>query len=145
MIRAIDVIDAHAAEGAAEDEIHLDFDQRHRRRIAMVSESGKEFLLDLPEAVAIADGDRLRLDDGTVVEVHAAAERVADITAPDPEHLVRIAWHLGNRHLPTEVIGKTIRIRDDHVIVAMVRGLGADVEIHDAAFHPEAGAYSHGH
>lgn len=145
MIRAIEVIDAHAVETVADDEIHLDFDERHRRRITMVAESGKEFLLDLPEAVAIGDGDHLRLDDGSVVVVHAKAERVADISAKDPEHLVRIAWHLGNRHLPAEVVGQTIRIRDDHVIVAMVRGLGADVEILDAAFHPEAGAYSHGH
>jgi urease accessory protein len=145
MIRATEVIGVHAADVTADDAIYLDFDARHRRRIIMVTDSGKEFLLDLPEAVAIADGDHLRLDDGTVVEVHAKAERVADITAPDAEHLVRIAWHLGNRHLPTQVIGKTLRIRDDHVIVAMVRGLGAEVKIHEATFHPEAGAYSHGH
>lgn len=129
----------------AADSIELDYDERHRRRITMTSLSGKEFLLDLPTATAIGDGDGLALDDGSVIKVRAKAERVAEITTDTAEHLARIAWHLGNRHLPAEIHENKICIRDDHVITDMVRGLGATVVVVDAPFHPESGAYGHAH
>ncbi len=129
----------------ADDEIWLDFDHRHRRRIRMSSQSGREFLLDLPKAAALADGQALVLDDGTTIAVRAQAEPVADITAENAEQLTRIAWHLGNRHWPTQVLEKGLRIRYDHVLVDMVRGLGGTVIEHEAPFQPEGGAYSHGH
>ena len=145
MIRATRIRSVVAAD-VATDVIELDFDQRHRRRIAMTSRAGREFLLDLPRAVAIRHGDGLELEDGTVVFVHAKPEAVADITANDDEHLNRIAWHLGNRHLPTEILNGRLRIREDHVIVDMVRQLGGKVECKQAPFHPEGGAYAgHGH
>ncbi len=145
MTRATNILPAADAD-VADDTIELDFDQRHRRRIAMTSRSGREFLLDLPRAAAIQHGDGLELDDGTVVVVHAKPEAVADITADDEQHLNRIAWHLGNRHLPTEVRDDCLRIREDHVIVDMVRKLGGEVELKLAPFHPEGGAYAgHGH
>ena len=128
------------------DVVELDYDARHRRRIAMRTESGREFLLDLPKAVALADGDGLALSDGTAVRVRAKPERVIEVRAKSPEQLVRIAWHLGNRHLPTQILGDTLRIRYDHVILDMLAGLGAETRTTDAPFHPEGGAYAgHSH
>lgn len=124
------------------DVVELDYDARHRRRIAMRTDSGREFLLDLPQAVALADGDGLALSDGTSVRVRAKPERVIDVRAASPEQLLRIAWHLGNRHLPTQILGETIRIRYDHVILDMLEGLGADTRTTEAPFHPEGGAYA---
>src|SRR5262249_23700249 len=82
--------------------ITLDFAHRHRRRIRLVTDQGDEVLLDLPEAIAMADRDGVQLDDGTWFIVRAAAEAVVDVAHPDPGQLVRLAWHLGNRHVPTE-------------------------------------------
>ena len=127
------------------DVVELDYDERHRRRISMQTTSGKTFLLDLPKTVQLADGDGLALNDGSTVLVRARPERVIDVRASDAAHLVRIAWHLGNRHLPTQILGEAIRLRYDHVILEMLQGLGGDTEVHDAAFHPEGGAYEHNH
>lgn len=111
----------------------------------MSSDSGKPFLLDLKGAVALLDNDVLELDDGTTVRIRAKAERVADISAEDPRLFARIAWHLGNRHLPTQILDGRLRIAYDHVIVDMAKGLGAAVEVLEAPFQPEGGAYSHTH
>lgn len=121
--------------------ITLDFDHRHRRRIRLVTDQSDEILLDLPTAIAMADRDGVQLDDGTWFIVRAAAEPVVDVTHPDPRQLVRLAWHLGNRHLPTEIRGDALRIRPDHVIENMLRGFGATVVTLQAAFQPEGGAY----
>ncbi len=130
---------------AVDDAIELDYDARHRRRIVMRTEAGREFLLDLPKATALEEGNGLLLSDGTVVAVHARAERVVDVRAKNAEQLARLAWHLGNRHLPSEIRGDSIRIRYDHVIVDMLQGLGAETQVLEAPFHPERGAYAHGH
>jgi urease accessory protein len=87
-------------------------------------------------------GDALVLDDGRLIEVVAAPEPLLEIRSPDPAHLVRVAWHLGNRHLPTQIVGKGLRIRRDHVIEDMVKGLGARVIAIEAPFDPEGGAYA---
>ncbi|WP_324751373.1 urease accessory protein UreE [Sphingomonas sp. LY54] len=120
----------------------LDFNDRHRRRLTMTGEAGLGFLLDLPRARALRDGDGLVLANGSIVRVSAASEPLIEITAADLPSLVRIAWHLGNRHLPTQLLGDRLRIRRDHVIAAMVEGLGGKVVRVDAAFDPEGGAYA---
>lgn len=129
------------------DKVVLDYDERHRRRMTLRGERGMEFLLDLPKVTIIADGAALILEDGREVEVEAAPEPLAKITAKDGPALLRIAWHLGNRHLPTELLGDQLRIRRDHVIEDMVTGLGATVAHIEAPFDPEGGAYArdHGH
>ena len=124
------------------DTVVLDFDDRHRRRMAMTGTRGLDFLLDLEEAVALRGGDALLLEDGRIVEVVAAPEPLVEIRGSDPQHLVRIAWHLGNRHLPTQVAPRGLRIRRDHVIEEMVRGLGGRLTEIEAPFDPEGGAYS---
>jgi len=145
MIRAIELKPQHRWEDAPADTVVLDFDDRHRRRMAMTATRGPEFLPDLEHAVALRGGDALVLEDGRLVEVVAAAEPLLEIKARDPQHLVRIAWHLGNRHLPTQIMAKGLRIRRDHVIEAMVRGLGARVIEIEAPFDPEGGAYAAAH
>ena len=119
----------------------LDFDARHRRRIRLTSDQGEDVLLDLPKAVAMADGDGLQLEDGRWLKVRAAAEVIIEVRHNDPNQLVRLAWHLGNRHLPTEIRAQVLRIRPDHVIEDMLLGFGADLVKVQAAFQPEGGAY----
>jgi urease accessory protein len=144
MIRATQVRPQHRWTQAPADTVVLDFDDRHRRRMAMTGTHGLEFLLDLENATVLGGGDALVLDDGRLIEVVAAPEPLAESRGNDPHHLVRVAWHLGNRHLPTQITAKGLRIRRDHVIEAMVKGLGARVIEIEAPFDPEGGAYAAG-
>jgi urease accessory protein len=143
MIRAFAVM-AHARWNGkpVADTVVLNFDDRHRRRMAMTGTRGLDFLLDLEEAVALRGGDALVLEDGRLIEVVAAPEPLIEIRGADAAQLVRIAWHLGNRHLPTQITARGLRIRRDHVIEEMVRGLGGRVIEIEAPFDPEGGAYS---
>ena len=144
MIRATQVRAQHRWTQAPADTVVLDFDDRHRRRMAMTGTRGLTFLLDLENAVVLRGGDALVLEDSRLIEVVAAPEPLAEIRGGDPQHLARLAWHLGNRHLPTQVTAKGLRIRRDHVIEAMVKGLGARVIEIEAPFDPEGGAYAGG-
>lgn len=144
MLRAVEVMPRGRWAAAAVDTVVLDYDDRHRRRMAMQGVNGLAFLLDLPQAVALTHGDGIRLADGRVVAVKAAAERLLEVTCDDALHFARVAWHLGNRHLPTVIEAHRLLIREDHVIAEMLRGLGADVRAVEAPFHPEGGAYGEG-
>jgi urease accessory protein len=124
------------------DSVSLDFDRRFRRRYLLQSESGQDILLDLPQAVRLRQDDGLVLPDGRIVRVCAKPEKLLEITAADPHVLMRAAWHLGNRHLPVQFAGASIMIREDHVIAAMLEGLGCHVQPVQAPFDPEAGAYA---
>jgi urease accessory protein len=145
MMRAQRVLPAGAWAAAPVDAVLVDFDRRHRRRIQLTTEAGHDLLLDLPQAARLRDGDGLVLDDGGIVRVCSRPEALLDIHAHDAAGLVRIAWHLGNRHLLVQLLGDHIRIRADHVIADMVRTLGGHVHAVDAPFDPEAGAYAGGH
>ena len=112
--------------------MRLDYDRRTRRRIALTGAGGLAFLLDLAKAPVLRAGDGIRLEDGRIVAVEAASERLLEITCRDARALARIAWHLGNRHLATEIAARVIHIRDDHVIADMVRGLGAEARVSTA-------------
>jgi urease accessory protein len=128
------------------DTVTLIFDDRYRRRLRLLGDGGLDFMLDLAEPVVLRGGDGLALEDGGYVEVRAAAERLVEIRAASPALFARLAWHLGNRHLPAQVEGDRMLIRDDHVIVDMLKGLGAEVRIIEAPFDPEGGAYGqHNH
>lgn len=144
IIRATQVSPRHRWKEPPADTVVLDFDDRHRRRMAMTGTRGLEFLLDLENAVALRGGDALLLEDGRLIEVVAAPEPLIEIRGADPLHLVRVAWHLGNRHLPTQIMSKGLRIRRDHVIEAMVKGLRARIIEIEAPFDPEGGAYADG-
>jgi urease accessory protein len=132
----------HWPAEAATGTVSLPFLDRHRRRIRLVADSGAPFLLDLARAQHLTDGDGLELDDGGYLRVCAAAEPVIEIAPDHPDDLLRIAWHIGNRHLPLQVVDGRLRLRADHVIAAMVEGLGAHVSWCEAPFDPEIGAYA---
>ena len=143
-MRAAAVLPAGAWSGDPIDRVLIDWDRRHRRRILLRTESGADLLLDLPQATRLRQGDGL-LVDGGIVQVEARPEPLLELHAHSPDALVRIAWHLGNRHLPVQLMDGRVRIRADHVIADMVRGLGGHVTELSAPFDPEAGAYAGGH
>lgn len=120
-------------------------DERHVRRKAIGLSRGDKVLVDFPEAVVLADGDALILEDGRHVEIRAAEEELFDIRGRDAVHLAELAWHIGNRHLAAQIEAHRILILRDHVIKAMLEGLGAAVtDVHEP-FSPLRGAYSGGH
>jgi urease accessory protein len=140
----------HWPQEKAVGSLTVDFDARHRRRFRLTGDQVDDVLLDLPKAVAMADGDGLQLEDGRWLKVQAAAELIVEVRHKDPNQLVRFAWHLGNRHLPTEIRNDVLRIRPDHVIEDMLRDFGGDLIKIQAPFQPEGGAYGghdhhHGH
>jgi urease accessory protein len=141
MVRATSVIRAGRWSGAASDRVSLGYDDRHRRRLTMQGERGVAFLLDLTEATVLRHGDGLVLEDGRMVEVWARPEPLLVVRAADPHHLARLAWHLGNRHVPAAIEADRILIRPDHVLAEMLARLGADVAAEEAPFDPELGAY----
>jgi urease accessory protein len=126
------------------DRVVLDAGDRNRRRIVLTAEKGTEFLLDFERPVTLRDGDGLVLDDGSIILVSGAPEALVEICAGSALDAVRLAWHLGNRHTDVQVIGDKLRIRRDHVLEDMLRGLGAHLEPLEAPFDPEQGA-PHGH
>jgi urease accessory protein len=132
-------------EATATDHISLDYNERHRRRFRYVALKGTEFLLDLARATVLNHGDGLKLTDGGIIKVEAAEEALTEIRASSAKELTRLAWHIGNRHLPAQLDGDRILIREDHVITDMLRGLGADVRQISAPFTPESGAYANAH
>lgn len=135
----------HWPDERAVGRVTLTYDDRHRRRMRLRTEEGMDFLLDLERAALLRDGDGLQLDDGSWVAVAAAPEDVVDVRGETPRATARLAWHLGNRHLPVQILDDgAIRFRFDHVIAEMVTGLGGAVERKSAPFTPEGGAYGDG-
>ncbi len=132
---------------SARDRVVLDAGDRNRRRIVLKGEKGTEFLLDFAKPVSLRDGDGLLLDDGSIVLVAGEAEKLIEISTHSALDTARLAWHLGNRHTDVQIVGGKIRIRSDHVLEKMLRGLGAHLTPLDAAFDPEpaAPAHEHGH
>ncbi len=128
-------------ESTALDRLTLDFEDRYRRRKRFTGEGGLDLLLDLAETTLLQDGDGLALEGGGYVLVRAAAENLVEVTAASPGLLARLAWHLGNRHLPVSITADRILLRDDHVIVDMLKGLGGMVRAVQEPFEPEGGAY----
>ena len=129
---------------SASDFIVLDAQDRHRRRVVLVGEHGATYLLDLPKPAQLKDGDGLLLEDGAMVRVTGKPELLVEISAAGPQELTRLAWHIGNRHTDVQLVGGKLRIRRDHVLEDMLRGLGATLAFVEAPFDPETGAYDHG-
>jgi urease accessory protein len=128
------------------EKVVLPHDLRHLRRKLLHLESGDMVMLDLKEAVLLADGDLLVREDGELIEIVAAPEKLFEIKPRDRLHLIELAWHLGNRHLPAQIEEGRILILRDHVIRSMLEGLGAEVSDVTEPFQPARGAYhSHGH
>src|SRR5215472_1860044 len=128
---------------SAIDRVVLDAGERHCRRVALTGERGTAFLLDLPRAIALKDGDGLVLEDGAIVRVAGKPEPLVEVAAHDAHELARLAWYIGNRHTEVQVVGDTLRLRRDRVLEDMLRGLGARLTSIEAPFDPEHGAYGH--
>lgn len=141
MTTITDILPAGDWTGAAADSVTLDYGGRHRRRIVLTGASGSEYLLDLAEATHLRHGDGLQLPGGGVIQVVAKAEPLLEVTAHSPADLLRLAWHIGNRHLAAQVFPDRILIRRDHVIAHMLEHQGAHVREIEAPFDPESGAY----
>lgn len=123
------------------DTITLDHEARHRRRVALTADGGTAFLLDLDRATVLDDGDAVKLEDGRLVQVRAAPERLIEIRTENPLRLMKVAWHIGNRHVAAEITAEALYIAHDHVLLEMVRGLGATASVVERPFRPERGAY----
>ena len=141
MRRAIAIHKAGTWQGTPTDAVELDFAARQRRRIRLEGRDGLEFLLDLAEVPRLGEGDALVLEDGACIEVHCAPEQLLEVRAGRAVTLARLAWHLGNRHLATEIGTDALWLRHDHVIKDMLGGLGAEVQAVLRPFDPEGGAY----
>jgi urease accessory protein len=139
------------SSGRADARLVLPFELRQRSRLLATIDSGEELGLTLPRGTILRGGDRLQASDGRIVEVVAAPEQVSIVQSNEPRMLARAAYHLGNRHVAVQVTGNSLRFLRDHVLEAMVRGLGLQIESDVLPFEPEAGAYaqagahSHGH
>lgn len=140
------IADRFATASAPADEvIELAFEQRERSRFRATLLSGEEIGVDLPRGSLIRHGDRLLLQDGRVVAVEAAPERLMEVRAADGAGLARLAYHIGNRHVPLQVGSGWLRLLPDHVLRAMIEGLGGRVTEVETGFQPESGAYGHSH
>jgi urease accessory protein len=144
MLRATAIVRKPAVKAErVVDTVTLDHEGRSRRRFALQGDNGLDFLLDLDKATVLAEGDAVKLEDGRLVQVKAAPQRLLEIRAENPLRLMRLAWHIGNRHTPAEIAADAIYIEEDHVLAEMVRGQGGTATPVSRAFHPERGAYEH--
>lgn len=138
-VRAVFVIEKPFAE------IALEAQERHIRRKVIALGDGLEVLVDFEKAIKLEDGDCLVLDDGRLIQIAALPEDLIEVRGRDANHLARLAWHIGNRHLEAQIEISRILIRPDHVIAKMLEGQGAMVNQVREKFSPEHGAYAHGH
>lgn len=146
MLRAVAHLPAHHGRGAAIDSITLAHDERRLRRKLLTGKNGTEVLVDFPNTVTLDHEGALELDDGRLFEILAAREILYAVTASDAAHLLRLAWHIGNRHTPAQLDAGRILIKRDHVLKTMLEGLGAKVAEVTEPFFAEHGAYhSHNH
>jgi urease accessory protein len=135
-----------SARRAAELRLLLPFDLRSKSRLRTTLETGEEIGLFLERGSVLRGGDQLLCDDGRVVEIMAASETVSTVRSSDPLLLLRAAYHLGNRHVALQIGAGWVRYQNDYVLDDMVRGLGLSVDVEQAPFEPEAGAYgAHSH
>jgi urease accessory protein len=146
MLRATTIVRKAAVKAdRIADTVILDHEDRQRRRIALKGAGGLDFLLDLDKPAVLNEGDALKLEDGRLIAVDAAPQELLEIRAENPLRLMRVAWHIGNRHTPAEITADAIYIEDDHVLAEMVRGQGCAMVKVTRPFRPERGAYDHGH
>ena len=142
MIKGNKIILGKLSKGlASSDSVTLNYDNRYRRRIAMKTDGGKDFLLDLAKTTELRSGDLIELEDGRFIEVKAASEKLMKATSDEPLLILKAAWHIGNRHLSCEIQMDNLILRFDHVILQMLENLGLTLEVINQPFNPEGGAY----
>lgn len=141
MLRAFAVL---KGKGASNDSVTLTYEDRFKRRVVLHTDLGIEFLLDLPTVTDLQHGDLLELENGALVEVIAAPEDLLEIRGADTRSLVRLTWHIGNRHLACMIEDDRLLVRPDHVIQHMIEHLGGRTSLVQEPFMPEGGAYGRG-
>jgi urease accessory protein len=144
MLRAVSHLPAQHGRGAPIDTITLAHDERRLRRKLLTCAGGTEVMVDFPATVTLEHNGALELEDGQVIAILAAPELLYQIHASTPAHLVRLAWHIGNRHTSAQLEENRILIKRDHVLKIMLEGLGAQLSDVTEPFFAEHGAY-HSH
>lgn len=141
------MVEAHevATAGTPVDRLLLTWEQRRRSRLRATTARGADVGLFLPRGTVLVDGSLVRTEDGRLIAIEAASEDVSMVSTGDTVLLARVAYHLGNRHVPTQVGAGFIRYRHDRAIDELVRTLGADVIVEEASFEPERGTKDHAH
>lgn len=146
MLRAVAHLPANHGRGEPIDTITLAHDERRLRRKLLTGMNGTEVTVDFPNTITLDHDGALELDDGRLIGIVAASEMLYAVTARDAAHLLRLAWHIGNRHTPAQLDAHRILIKRDHVLKTMLEGLGATVVDVTEPFFTEHGAYhSHSH
>jgi len=133
------------AQARVDEILELPFERREKSRFRAVLLSGELIGISMPPGTLLRHGTRLKLDDGRVVAVEAQLETLLEVRAQDAQDLARIAYHVGNRHVPLQIGDACLWLLPDHVLRAMVLRLGGLVQEVQAAFEPESGAYGHSH
>lgn len=128
---------------SATDSVVLSYEERKKSRHKTKTASGQELGWFLDRGHVLEHGEVLECSDGTLIEVFAAEESVSEVVSDNAFSLTRVAYHLGNRHVPLQVGEGYLRYQHDHVLDDMVRGLGLAVTFANKPFHPENGAYGH--
>lgn len=130
----------------ATDSLTLVFEDRRRARLRTRLDSGAEVGLLLDRGLSLKNGDRLATRDGAlVVEVRARAEQLSSVETSDRHLLARVAYHLGNRHVPLQIEPGGLFYQHDHVLDGLVHELGLHARVVDRPFEPEPGGYAGGH
>ena len=145
MARIVKTVRAPPGEGRIVDTVILTPEQRRVPRGAVTGVKGTRVTFDLAEPVALRGGDFLVLDDGNLIEVVAEPEPLIEARAQDLTALARLAWHLGDRHVPVQLFANRLRVRHDPAVEALLARLGAKMVAIEAPFDPEGGAYAHAH
>lgn len=139
------VLSGEADTSESLPQLVLTFQQREKSRLKAQLSNGEEVGLFMERGTVLKAGDVLVSEHGEKIQVVAADETVSTVTADNAHRLLRIAYHLGNRHVPLQVEPQWLRYRHDHVLDDMVRLLGGTVTVETAPIQPESGAYGGGH
>ena len=144
MLRAVSILPPDHGRGLPYDSITLEHTERRLRRKLLRLAGGDEVMVDFPQTLTLEHGSALELEDGRLVGIIAAEELLYDVRGRDTAHLVRLAWHIGNRHTSAQLEQDRILIKRDHVLKTMLEGLGATINNVSEPFYAEHGAY-HSH
>jgi urease accessory protein len=143
MPRAIRILPAAQRQGrAVVDTVLLDYAQRCAQTLAVTGEKGRRYDIALARPERLRTDDLLELDDGSLIEVVAAPEPLVEARAADLAALARLAWQLGDRHVPVQILPNRIRVQRAAGIEALLVALGARLTMIEAPFDPEGGAYA---
>ncbi|MGI8895296.1 MAG: urease accessory protein UreE [Casimicrobiaceae bacterium] len=142
MRRVVRVLAADRSDRAPADSVILSSGQRHMQTAHLTGVNGTPIGVMLPEPVLLRNGDLLELDDGSFVDVVAEPELLIEVRGNDLTHLARLAWHLGDRHVPVQMLANRLRMRRDAGLEASLGSLGARLVAIEAPFDPEGGAYA---